>query len=177
MMNTSFKITFILIGLIFCLASCSEISNTNTKTLKLAHGLDIFHPVHKGMEYMAAQVEKKSGGSLRIEIYPSQQLGAERQCLELLQIGSLSMAKVSAAVLENFAPNMQVLSIPYIFRSRAHNYKVLDGEIGKKLLVQSEKFRLRGLTYFDAGQRSFYSKEPIRVPSDLNNKKSESKKV
>ena len=81
------------------------------------------------------------------------------------------MAKVSAAVLENFAPNMQVLSIPYIFRSRAHNYKVLDGEIGKKLLVQSEKFRLRGLTYFDAGQRSFYSKEPIRVPSDLNNKK------
>ena len=123
------------------------------------------------MEYMAAQVEKKSGGSLRIEIYPSQQLGAERQCLELLQIGSLSMAKVSAAVLENFAPNMQVLSIPYIFRSRAHNYKVLDGEIGKKLLVQSEKFRLRGLTYFYAGQRSFYSKEPIRVPSDLNNKK------
>ncbi|GAB5551333.1 MAG: TRAP transporter substrate-binding protein [Saprospiraceae bacterium] len=151
------------------LGSCGEISETTS--LKLAHGLDVQHPVHKGMEFMAERLAEKSDGKLQIEIYPSQQLGTERQCLELLQIGSLAMTKVSAAVLENFAPNMQVLSLPYIFRGREHHYNVLDGAVGKKLLVQSEKYRLRGLTYFDAGQRSFYSKEPVREPDDLMSKK------
>ncbi len=148
---------------------CGEISDVHY--LKLAHALDNNHPVHKGIEFMAERLAEKSGGKLQIEIYPSQQLGTERQCLELLQIGSLAITKVSAAVMENFAPNIQVLSLPYIFRDRAHGYAALDGEVGKKLLVQSEKYWLRGLTYFDAGQRSFYSKEPIRTPDDLKGKK------
>jgi tripartite ATP-independent transporter DctP family solute receptor len=123
------------------------------------------------MEFMAAAVAEKSGGQVTIEIYPNQQLGTERQCLELLQIGSLAMTKVSAAVMENFAPNIEVLSLPYIFRDREHAYRVLDGEIGRRLLIQSEKYWLRGLTFFDAGQRSFYAKEPIHTPDDLANKK------
>lgn len=155
--------------LIVLAASCADL--TDTKYLKLAHGLDTQHPVHKGMVYMAERLAEKSGGKLQIEIYPSQQLGTERQCLELLQIGSLSMTKVSAAVMENFAPNIQVLSLPYIFRDREHAYRVLDGEVGKKLLLQSQRYWLRGLTYFDAGQRSFYCKTPIRTPDDLVNKK------
>lgn len=146
-------------------------NNSGVRTLKLAHSLDVKHPVHLGMLFMGEKLIEKSNGKLNLEIYPSQQLGTERQCLELLQIGSLDMTKVSAAVMENFAPNIQVFSLPYIFRNREHNYKVLDGEIGKRILVQSEDFRLRGLTYFDAGQRSFYSKTPINTPSDLNDKK------
>lgn len=164
------KYTWTILLLLFILTSaCSKL--TETKTLKLAHGLDVKHPVHIGMEYMAERVAEKSGGKLQIEIYPSQQLGTERQCLELLQIGSLAMTKVSAAVMENFAPNIQVFSLPYIFRGREHNYKVLDGEVGKKLLLQSEQYWLRGLTYFDAGQRSFYAKEPVNSPEDLSDKK------
>ena len=162
--NTGF-----LLGIILLLSACSEL--TDTTYLKLAHGLDVNHPVHKGMEYMASRVAEKSDGALQIEIYPSQQLGTERQCLELLQIGSLAMTKVSGAVMENFEPNIQVFSLPYIFRDRAHVYKVMDGEVGQQLLQQSEQFRLRGLTYFDAGQRSFYAKEPIRTPEDLTDKK------
>lgn len=154
---------------LFLFLGCADISETTS--LKLAHGLDVNHPVHKAMEFMAKRVAEKSDGKFEIEIYPSQQLGTERQCLELLQIGSLGMTKVSAAVMENFAPNIQVFSLPYIFRDRQHNYDVLDGEIGKGLLVQSEKYWLRGLTYFDAGYRSFYSKTPIRTPADLKNKK------
>ena len=72
------------------------------------------------------------------------------------------MTKVSGAVLENFAPNMQVLGLPYVFKDRYHAYDIFDGPIGKRLLLESEKSRLRGLAFFDAGQRSFYSKEPIR---------------
>lgn len=150
-------------------SACAELSTS--KSLKLAHSLDVTHPVHKGMVYMAEKVAEKSNGQLTIEIYPSQQLGTERQCLELLQIGSLAMTKVSAAVMENFSPNIQIFSLPYIFRSREHAYEVLDGPIGKGLLEQSDKYWLRGLTYFDAGQRSFYTKKPVRTPEDLEGMK------
>jgi len=120
------------------------------------------------MVHMAEKVKEKSGGALQVEIYPSQQLGSERQCLELLQIGSLAMTKVSAAVYENFAPDSKVLSLPYIFRGREHSYNVLDGAVGKEMLKQGEKFWLRGLAYFDAGQRSFYTKDrPVNKPEDL----------
>lgn len=154
---------------VLLLTGCSEL--IEQKSIKLAHGLDTQHPVHQGMVYMAERLAEKSAGELTLEIYPSGQLGSERQCLELLQIGSLGMTKVSAAVLENFAPKMQVLSLPYLFRDREHNYRVLDSQVGKDLLVQSERYWLRGLTFFDAGYRSFYAKEPIRTPADLQNKK------
>jgi tripartite ATP-independent transporter DctP family solute receptor len=159
----------LLIGILMVLGGCQNLAGP--KSLKLAHGLDTQHPVHRGMEFMAERLAEKSNGELLIEIYPSQQLGTERQCLELLQIGSLAMTKVSAAVMENFAPNIQVLSLPYVFRDREHAYRVFDEEIGRNLLEQSEKYWLRGLTYFDAGQRSFYAKEPIRTPEDLQDKK------
>lgn len=137
-------------------------------TLKLAHGLSTDHPVHLGMVYMGERLAEQSEGKMILEIYPSQQLGTERQCLELLQIGSLDMTKVSAAVMESFAPEMKVFSLPYIFRGRKHAYAVFDGPIGQQILQSSEKYRLRGLTYFDAGQRSFYTKDrPIHTPDDL----------
>ncbi len=146
--------------------SCQNLSQS--RSIKLGHGLDVTHPVHKGMVYMAERLAEKSDGRLTIEIYPSQQLGTERQCLELLQIGSLGMTKVSAAVLENFAPVTKVLSLPYMFRGSEHAYAVFDGPIGKELLLASEPFYLRGLCFYDAGSRSFYTKTtPIREPADL----------
>jgi tripartite ATP-independent transporter DctP family solute receptor len=78
------------------------------------------------------------------------------------------MTKVSASVMENFAPSYKVLSLPYIFKDRNHAYQVLDGEIGNKLLLEGQKFWLRGLTFYDAGYRSFYTKDkPIYGPDDL----------
>jgi len=147
-------------------SACSQISDR--RTLKLAHGLDAQHPVHKAMEFMAKRLEEKSGGKLTIQIYTSGQLGSERECLELLQIGSLAMTKVSAAVMENFAPQYKALGLPYIFKDKKHQFEVLDGEIGQQLLVQVEKYWLRGLCFYDAGTRSFYTtKKPIVTPQDL----------
>ncbi len=136
--------------------------------VKLGHGLDTSHPVHRAMEFMAQRVAEKSGGTMRIVIYPSEQLGTERQVLELLQIGSVGMTKVSSAVLEHFAPSFKVLSIPYIFPSEERQREVLEGAIGRELLLGLERVRLRGLCFYDAGSRSFYTKDrPIRVPADL----------
>jgi len=152
--------------LVLFIFSCSP--ERKTTVLKLGHGLNPSHSVHKAMEFMAKRVQEKSEGRMRIDIYPSEQLGSERECLELLQIGSLDMTKVSCSVLEGFVPAMSVLSLPYIFRDEEHRFQVLEGEIGKQLLLEGEEYWLRGLCYFDAGTRSFYSKdEPILNPGDL----------
>ncbi|MEK9609813.1 MAG: TRAP transporter substrate-binding protein [Flavobacteriaceae bacterium] len=126
------------------------------------------HSVHQGMVYFGEQLEEISGGKFQVQIYPSQQLGTERQCLELLQIGSLDMTKVSAGVLENFSPSIKVFGIPYIFKDKAHTFRVLDGPIGDELLNGTEKYWLKGLGYYDSGSRSFYTiNKPVEKPNDL----------
>lgn len=120
------------------------------------------------MVYMAERCEEISDGELTIEIYPSGQLGSEQQCVELLQIGSLAITKVSAAVMESFTEDFKVLGLPYIFRSKEHAFKVLDGEIGKEMLLSTEPFLIRGLCFYDAGSRSFYTiDQPVHSPDDL----------
>ncbi|WP_298313982.1 TRAP transporter substrate-binding protein [uncultured Aquimarina sp.] len=159
------KLLLLFIGL-FILGSCSK--EKETKILRLAHTLDTKHPVHKAMVILGEKLEKKSNGTLQVKLYPSGQLGAERECLELLQIGSLDITKVSSAVLENFITEYKVFSIPYLFRDRKHAFQVFDGSIGDDMLTKGDKYRLRGLTFYDAGSRSFYTKEkPINTPGDL----------
>lgn len=140
----------------------------DTVEIKLAHGHDTTHPVHAAMVFMGERLEEKSGGTMRIDIYTSQQLGTERETLELLQIGSLGMTKVSSSVLEGFAPEFRVLGLPYLFRDEDHRFSVLEGEIGRDLLQKLDRYRLRGLTYYDAGSRSFYTvQRPVNSPDDL----------
>lgn len=156
---------FILI-LVLLLTSCNDI--VQKRTIRLGHGLDTNHSVHKAMVKMGEELYRLSSGTMDLKIYPNQQLGSERECLELLQIGSLDVTKVSTGVLENFSPNMKVFGLPYLFRDKAHSFKVLDGEIGKKLLDETLAFRIKGLSYYDAGSRSFYTKsKPIYTPADL----------
>ncbi|MBN2354653.1 TRAP transporter substrate-binding protein [candidate division KSB1 bacterium] len=144
-------------------------SDSRIRVIKLAHVLDPSHPVHQGMVFMAEKVREYSAGKMRVDIYPSGQLGQERDLIELLQIGSLAMTKVSTAPLEAFVPEMKIFGIPYVFRDDDHRWKILNSEIGKRLLLAGEKFFLRGMCYYDAGSRSFYTKDiPINTPSDLN---------
>ncbi len=157
----------IILTIILLFVSCGKVQRV--RVLKLAHVLDITHPVHKAMVFMAERVAEKSNGKMRIDIYPSGQLGQERDLIELVQIGSLSMTKVSSAPLEGFIPEMKVFGIPYVFRDDEHRWKVLNGEIGRRILLAGEKYYLRGLCYYDAGSRSFYTKsKPIYSPEDLN---------
>jgi len=79
------------------------------------------------------------------------------------------MTKISASVMENFSPLFTVFSLPYVFSNEQHGFDVLDSEIGRKILTSSEKYLLRGLCYYDAGSRSFYTiKTPINSPKDLD---------
>ncbi|MBM4153091.1 MAG: TRAP transporter substrate-binding protein, partial [Kiritimatiellaceae bacterium] len=108
------------------------------------------------------------GNTVTMDIYPGAVLGSEVQCIEQLQNGSLAMTKTAAAAMENFIPAMSVFSLPYVFRDSDHYWKVLNGEIGQKMLQQGESKFLRGLCYYEAGSRHFYTKKtPIHSPDDL----------
>ena len=157
-----------LLGGVLLLATVSCGGPTDKTELKLAHGLPTDHPVHEAMEFMAQRASELSDGKLTIDIYPAEQLGSEQQCVELLQIGSLAITKVSAAVMESFVEDYKVFGLPYVFRSKEHAYKVFDGEIGQDLLLSTADKRLRGLCYYDAGSRSFYTvNKPIEHPDYL----------
>lgn len=156
----------LLLPLLALLAACQQIGGP--KTLYLAHSLPTSHPVHQGIVDFARYVEENSGGELAVKIFPDGQLGTEREVLELLQIGSVAMTKVSAATMANFAPEYEVLGVPYLFRDKKHLFDVLEGDIGKDLLNSSRNYWLQGLCFYDAGSRSFYTVDtPIRTPEDL----------
>jgi len=151
---------------VFLLAGCAE--SSGEKVLTLGHGLDEGHTVHKAMVLMGERLQEYSDGRMRIAIYSGGQLGSERETLELLQIGSLAMTKVSASPLEGFVPTLKLFSIPYIFKDRDHHLRVLDSEIGTQLLDSLQVARLQGLGYYDAGSRSFYTnKRSVNTPADL----------
>ena len=152
--------------LVIALTSCKK--DSGTKVLYLAHNLSQTHPVHKGILEFQQALEKNSQGTLKVKIFPDGQLGSEREVLELLQIGSVAATKVSAATLSNFVPEYHLLGIPYLFRDKQHLFDVLEGPVGKSILEKGSKFWLRGLCYYDAGSRSFYTRETaIRTPDDL----------
>ncbi len=144
----------------------------DAEILTLAHSLDPAHTVHKAMVLMGERLEEYSGSRMQIRIYAGGQLGSERETLELLQIGSLAITKVSASPLEGFVPAMKLFSLPYIFENREHHLRVLDSEIGAGLLKSLDVARLHGLGYYDAGSRSFYTNErPVNSPQDLQGMK------
>lgn len=171
--SASFRALMAIACLIFLLANLTACKGQeDAQVLKLAHSLDTQHPVHKAIEFMAKRVDELSGGKMRVDVYPSGQLGSERQLMELLQIGSLAMTKVSSSPMEGFVPSMKIFSVPYVFRDKEHYFKVLDSELGKQLLLAGEDVRLRGLAYYDAGSRSFYTVEKqVETPEDLKGQK------
>lgn len=151
-------------------SSCQELSDQ--KVAYLAHTLPVSHPVHLGMEVFAEEVMKQSKGKLAVKIFPDGQLGTEREVLELLQIGSIAMTKVSAAAMANFAPEYKVMGVPYLFRDKDHFFEVLEGPIGENILEAGSDYLLRGLCFYDAGSRSFYTKDKlIKSPEDLKGMK------
>lgn len=160
------KIYSILVGILLLMMACER--ETEVKVLTFAHNLPTSHPVHKGVEAFKTHLETLSNGKMSINIYANGNLGTEREVLELLQIGSVSMTKVSASAMSNFVSEYLVLGIPYLFRDKEHFFSVLEGKIGEKLLEKGEYVWLRGLCFYDAGSRSFYTKKkPIKKPSDL----------
>ncbi|GAA5220410.1 TRAP transporter substrate-binding protein [Membranihabitans marinus] len=159
-----FYSAFIVLSIL--LTSCGGAKDKNT--IILAHSLPTSHPVHRALEFLNTELIKNSDGKMELKIYPNGQLGSEREVLELIQIGSVGMTKVSAGTMANFSPKYRVLGVPYLFKDADHGWRVLEGEIGKEILDSGKEYLLKGLCFYDAGSRSFYTKtKPIHSAEDV----------
>lgn len=114
-------------------------------------------------------VEERSGGRFTVEVFPSGQLGGERELVEGAQIGSVDIAVVLAGIMESFVSEFGVLNLPYLFDDRDHVFTTLDGPVGEDLLALLEDVELKGLAFGEFGFRSMMTApRPINVPADLN---------
>ncbi|QNB46340.1 DctP family TRAP transporter solute-binding subunit [Thermanaerosceptrum fracticalcis] len=140
--------------------------------LKLGHVLNESSPFHKGAVEFAKKVETKSNGKLKIEVYPSAQLGNDRTLAEGLQLGTVDMSVSGTATVTGFVPRLQVFDLPFIFRDAEHAYKVLDGPIGSEVLKDFEAKGIVGLAFWENGFRHVTnSKKIIKKPEDVKGMK------
>lgn len=135
--------------------------------LRIGHGLPATHPVHAAMQFFADQLRERSGGAMVTTIFPDGQIGQETDLLTATAAGRIDFVKASASVVETVASSYRVFSLPFIFRDRAHWRAVVTNAVGESILASTEAKGLIGLTYYEAGSRSFYARKAIDHPDDL----------
>ena len=135
--------------------------------LRIGHGLPRSHPVHAAMQVFADQLRERSGGEMQTTIFPDGVIGQEVNLLSQVQAGKLDFVKASASVIELIGPAYRVFSLPFVFRDRAHWRAVATNDVGERVLASTQGKGLVGLTYYEAGSRSFYARKPIDHPDDL----------
>lgn len=163
----------ILVGMIVMVSGFNSfLAEAKTIVIKYAHGGPpdpLKLPEQSDAVSFKHYVESKSGGRIKVEIYPACQLGSEREMLEGVQLGTIEMANTSEGSVAGFYPQILATAIPYAFKNRRIAWEVLDGPFGQKLIEDiRKKTGLRCLDINDNGYRNFTNNvRPIRTPADL----------
>jgi tripartite ATP-independent transporter DctP family solute receptor len=126
------------------------------------------YPTVQALRFMGSMIAERSGGRDQIRVFHSRQLGEEKETIEQTRAGAIDLNRTNGALIGNFVPAMNVLAMPFLFRSIEHLQKVLDGPIGNEILNSFEPYGFVGLTFYDSGARSIYnSVRPIRALTDV----------
>lgn len=129
------------------------------------------YPTVAAVEAMGKKLEAATNGRISIQMFPSMQLGGEKEMIEQAQVGALQIARISVGPMGPLVPEFNVFNLPFVFRDVAHMEKVIDGAIGQELLTKLTNHPtagLIGLCYMNAGVRNVYnSKKPISDLADL----------
>jgi tripartite ATP-independent transporter DctP family solute receptor len=157
-------------ALLVCLAILSLPCLVGAETtIKFGHSGSTTHSYHIGAVKFAELVGKYSNGDLKVELFPNSQLGGEQRLAESIRLGVVDMGALSAdGVLSAWLPEYQVLGMPYLFRDRAHAYKVLDGPIGEELKMKAAAKGINVVSYWEIGFRHMTNnKRPIKTVADM----------
>jgi tripartite ATP-independent transporter DctP family solute receptor len=126
------------------------------------------YPTVQALRYMGSLIAEKSGGRHQIRVFHSRQLGEEKETIEQTRAGAIDLNRTNVALIGTFVPAMNVLAMPFLFRSIEHLQKVLDGPIGNEILGSFEPYGFVGLAFYDSGARSIYnSVRPVRSIDDI----------
>ncbi|PDT88309.1 C4-dicarboxylate ABC transporter [Bradyrhizobium sp. Y36] len=126
------------------------------------------YPTVQALRYMGALIAERSGGRHEIKVFHSRQLGEEKETIEQTRAGAIDINRTNVALIGNFVPAMNVLAMPFLFRSIEHMQKVLDGPVGGEILNSFEPYGFVGLAFYDSGARSIYNGvRPVKSLADL----------
>lgn len=137
--------------------------------LKLGHDMPVGSAQHMSALRFADIVNYKTRGKVRIEVYPNQELGTDQQMVEMVRNGTLAMALPPTAKMTTLIPELQVLDLPFLFKSRQDLYSILDGELGRLLLDKMKPYGLVGVTFWESGFKQFINNKPVTHPDDFQN--------
>jgi tripartite ATP-independent transporter DctP family solute receptor len=127
------------------------------------------YPTVQALFYMGSLVAERTGGRHQIKVFHSRQLGEEKETIEQTRAGAIDLNRTNVALIGTMVPAMNVLAMPFLFRSIEHLQKVLDGPIGSEILDSFEPYGFVGLAFYDSGARSIYnSVRPVRSIADLH---------
>lgn len=140
-----------------------------TITMRLADNQPEGYPTVIGAREFARLVKERTNGRIKIELYPGGILGDEQTVIEQLQFGAIDLTRISTISMATFEPAMNVLALPYLYPSGDYMFDVLLSDVGEGILEGLEPHGIVGLTWYDAGARSFYTRKTlVNDPEDLN---------
>jgi tripartite ATP-independent transporter DctP family solute receptor len=132
------------------------------------------YPTVEAIVRMGAKLEKATNGRYALQMFPSMQLGGEKEMVEQAQVGALQIARISVGPMGPIVDELNVFNMPFVFRDEQHMRKVIDGPIGQEMLAKlsnDPRSRLVALGWMDAGTRNVYSDKPVTKPADLKGMK------
>src|SRR4051794_26738109 len=154
-----------------CLLASPALAQTPI-VIKFSHVVAPETPKGKGAEKFKELAEARTGGKVKIEIYPNSQLYKDKEELEALQLGAVQMLAPSLA---KFGPlgakEFEVFDLPYIFPNKDVLVRVTTGPVGKQLFQKLESKGITGLAYWDNGFKILSANKPIHLPTDLKGQK------
>ena len=165
----------VLILMVICIVfvSCGSKSGIDGKRIvRISHGQSETHPEHIGLLEFKKYIEEELGDKYEVQIFPNEILGASQKAIELTQTGAIDFVVAGTANLETFADIYEIFSMPYLFKSEDAYYEMLNNKDYMEGIYKStDEAGFRVITWYSAGTRNFYAKNPIKSPEDLKGMK------
>ena len=160
-----------LAGLLIGAALATSATSLMARDFRSADNQPKDYPTVMAVRHMGEVLNKETGGKYGVKVFSDAQLGSEKDAMEQVKIGAIDMSRNNTSNFHGIVPETVILSLPFIFRSKEHHLKVINGPIGDKIMAAFEKYGYVGLAMYDSGSRSIYAKKPIKTLADVKGMK------
>jgi tripartite ATP-independent transporter DctP family solute receptor len=162
------KRVFLKTALALVAVAAFGVAQAQTKTIKFANQNAKGHPIVLGMEKFGELVEAKSGGKLKVQVFPGGALGSDQANVSALQGGALEMASMNSGIFASLVKDFEIYDFPFLFGNAREADAVVDGPFGKSLHAKLEEKGIVGLGYYELGFRNLTnSKRAITKVEDI----------
>jgi tripartite ATP-independent transporter DctP family solute receptor len=159
---------FVLMAVVACAVLVLGGTAFAAKIMKMGSSTQPDHIYNKGLERFEKLVEEGTKGSIDVQLFPANQLGAERELVEGMQLGTVQGTMTSTGPMGNFLPDIKLFNLPFLFKDRKAAYKVLDGPVGTKIADKLLKVGIRSLGWAENGFRNITnSRNAVNKPEDV----------